>query len=458
MELREKWNVLLGDKAFFRRTALVAVPIVLQQLLMNVLNLVDTLMIGQLGETSIAAVGIANKVFFVFTLLLFGVCSGSCVLESQYWGKRDVHNIRRVQGIALTISVAASLAFLIPAILCPQMIMKIFTNSEPAIKIGAEYLSVVALSYPLTAITQVYVITLRSINQVKSPVIVTLVSICVNVIFNYILIFGKFGAPAMGARGAAIATTIARFAECLILLLIVYIGKGPAASGIREMISIDKKFLKLFFVTATPVILNEFMWGLGVTMYSLVYGRMGDAAMATITITQSIEQVAQVVFMGLGSAAAIILGNELGGNRLKDAERHAKYLIGIQTVFSLVTMVFFYIVRWQIIGMFNVSDDVIQSINLCFIVFILYLPSKVFNLINIVGILRSGGDTKAALILDCTGVWLIGIPMAVLGGMILKQPIHIVYAMVLSEEIYKLIFGYIRYRKKIWCKNLVEGK
>lgn len=458
MEIRKEFNLLKNDKPFFRRTVLVAVPIVLQQLLMNVLNLVDTLMIGQLGETSIAAVGIANKVFFVFTLLLFGICSGSSVLESQFWGKRDVHNIRRMQGIALTLSVLASLFFLVPAILCPQFIMRIFTNSEPAIEIGAQYLRVVALSYPLTAVTQVYVITLRSINQVKAPVVVTLISICVNIFFNYMFIFGKFGAPALEAKGAAIATLIARCAECVILLVIVYIGKGPAASGIKEMASVDKKFLRLFFVTATPVILNEFMWGLGVTMYSLVYGRMGDAAMATITITQSIEQVAQVVFMGLGSAAGIILGNELGSNKLKDAERHAKYFIGVQFILTAFTMVIFYAVRMSIIGLFNVTPEAAQSVNLCFIVFILYLPAKVFNLINIVGILRSGGDTKAALVLDCTGVWCIGIPMAVLGGLILKQPIHIVYAMVLSEEIYKFIFGYNRYRKKKWCKNLVSDK
>lgn len=448
-ELRE-------DKSFLRKVVAISVPIVLQQLLTNLLNLIDTLMIGRLGESTIAAVGLANKVFFVYTLLTFGISSGAAVLQSQFYGKNDIKNIQKVQGIALVLSLSAAVLFTAAAVAIPETVMRIFTNSEEAIRIGASYLRIVGWSYAPTAITAVYTSTLRSTNRVKAPVIITTVSILVNVTFNYILIFGKLGLPALGAPGAAIATVIARFVECSVMLLLVYLKKMPAGAKPGAMLSFDKSFCGTFFKTALPVILNEFMWGLGITMYSLVYGRMGDDAVAAITVTQSIEQVAQVVFMGLANATAIILGNELGAGKLKDAKRHSEGFILIQFAVTIVILIIFIFARMPIIYMFGLSGDVAQLSGMCFGVFMIYLPAKVFNLVNIVGILRSGGDTKAALFLDVMGVWAIGIPMAFLGGIILKQPIYIVYAMVLSEEIFKMVLGIIRYFQKKWLKNIVE--
>lgn len=454
--LKNQIKSLRQDKAFLRKVVAISLPIMLQQLLNNVLNLVDTLMIGQLGESTIAAVGLANKVFFVFSLLTFGVCSGAGVLQSQFWGKRDLNSIRRLQGLALLLCMIGAVLFTAAAGGCPELVMRIFTNSEEAIRIGASYLRVVAWSYAPTAITQVYVGTLRSANQVRLPVAICTVAIFVNIVLNYIFIFGKFGAPALGAQGAALATTIARLIECGVLLLIAYLRKTPAAATPKVMFSFDGAFARRFFKTATPVILNEFMWALGVTIYSLVYGRMGDSATAAITVTQSIEQVAQVMFMGLSSATAIILGNELGAGKLRQAKTHSGNFLFISIVISLLTVLLFVFVRGPIIGLFGLSGEVARLADLCFVVFMFYLPAKVFNFINIVGILRSGGDTKASLFLDCTGVWLIGIPMAFLGGMVLKQPIYIVYAMVLAEEVYKVVLGIVRYAQGKWCRNLVE--
>lgn len=446
---------LKNDRGFFKKVITISIPIVVQQLLNNVLSLVDTLMIGQLGESTIAAVGLANKVFFVYSLLTFGICSGAGVLQSQFWGKKDIRSIQRVQGIALLLCFAAAAFFTIAAIAAPEAVMRIFTNSQSAISIGASYLKIVAWSYLPTAVTLVFVSTMRSCGRVKAPVVISTVAIISNVFLNYVLIFGKFGFPRLDAPGAAIATTIARIIECAALLLIVYATKSPAAASPRALFGF-KTVASLFFKTATPVIFNEFMWGLGVTIYSLVYGRMGDSATAAITVTQSIEQVAQVVFMGLASATAIILGNELGAGKLEDAKRHSGNFIFLQCIFSVLTMLVFAFVRGGLIRLFGLSGEVAQLANLCFIVFMLYLIPKNFNLVNIVGVLRSGGDTKAALLLDCTGVWLIGIPMAFLGGMLLKQPIYTVYAMVLVEEIYKMVLGMIRYLSGKWCRNIVD--
>ena len=384
MNMKQLYRNMLDDKKFIKKAIAIAIPITFQLLLNTTLNFIDILMIGSLGETTIAAVGLANKVFFVFSLLLFGICSGSSILTSQYFGKKDIKSIRRVLGISLVIGLIGSIFFVIPGILCPKLVMNIFTPSTNTIAIGASYLAIVAISYPLTAITNVYTAVLRSINEVRLPVVISLVSIFINIVLNYTLIFGHFGAPALGVQGAALGTLIARIIECLSILTIIYIKNGPAAAKIKELIDFNKEFTKKFFITVTPVIINEFMWGLGVTMYSLVYGRMGDGAVAAITITQNVEQIITVMFQGIGSATAVILGNELGANKLEKADIHAKYLIVMQLVLSLVMGVVCFLIKMPLIRLFSVSEFVALDISKCLIVFIIYLPFKMFNLVNIV--------------------------------------------------------------------------
>ncbi len=458
---------MLKDKAFLSKTFAITIPIALQNLLNNVLNLVDTLMIGRLGETTVAAVGLANKVFFVFTLLMFGVCSGSSILASQYYGKREIVNIKRVLRISLMIGVGASILFVIPGVFFPELVMRIFTPSQEMIKTGATYLAIIAISYPLTAITNCYVAVLRSMNYVKLPVVITTISIAVNVVFNYGLIFGKLGMPELGVAGAAIATLLARIVEVGALLIIVYLHKA-GDNGVGDFVHtkylkakengvafLHRAFVGKYLNTVSPVIANEFMWGLGVTMYSLVYGRMGDAATAAITISGTVEQVALVIFFGICNAAAVILGNEMGADKLDQAEKHAKYYMVLLFGLSIIGAVVVILVKEPVIGIFGMSDTVNLYIRLCIIAFALYTPIRMLNCLIIVAILRSGGDTKAALFLDVSSVWLIGIPMAVLGGLVLQLPVYIVYAMIMIEEIYKFILGMLRYRKKKWLKNIV---
>ncbi|ACD53032.1 MATE family efflux transporter [Clostridium botulinum] len=456
MTITKQLTNIVEDKVFLRKTIAIAIPVTIQALLNTTLNLIDTMMIGQLGETTIAAVGLANKVFFVFTLLLFGIVSGSSILTAQYWGKKDIKNIRKVLGISLIIGLFGAIIFVIPSLICPNIVMRIFTPNESTIGIGVAYLSIVALSYPLTAITNAYISLLRAVNEVKAPVVISLFSILINAILNYTLIFGHFGFPALGVQGAAIGTLIARIIECISVLSIVYLKNGPAAARLKELVAFDKTFIKMFFITVSPVIANEFMWGLGVTIYSLVYGRMGDGAVAAITITQTVEQIAVVIFQGISAATAVILGNELGANKLKKADIHAKYLLILQFIATLVIGVICILTRWPLIHLFTVTEAVAVDISKCLIVFVLYLPFKMFNLVNITGVLRSGGDTKSGLILDTTGVWLIGIPLAYLGGIFLSLPIYWVYVLVLAEEIYKFVLSFKRYKQKKWLKNIVE--
>ena len=447
-------KMMARDGIFLKKAVRIALPVAMQGMLNTIVNLVDTMMIGALGATAIAAVGLANKVFFVFTLLVFGIVSGSGVLAAQYWGNGDIKNIKKVVGLALTLAVAASIAFLVPAVVCPEAVMRIFTASEDAIQVGAGYLTIVALSYPATAVSNTFVAMLRATGRVKAPVVISSCTIFINIFFNYTFIYGNFGAPAMGAAGAALATLMARLAEALSIILVVYLGKAPVAARFKEMFGYSKEFLVQFFSTTSPVIANEFIWGLGTTLYSLAYGRMGNDAVAAITIATTIQDIVTVLFQGLSAATAVIMGNEMGAGKLKRAERYAKNFLILQFIVTILGALFCVAIRWQIIGVYNITPEIAESVSQCIIVFALFMPFKMFNYVMVVGILRSGGDTKMCLLLDCSGVWMIGVPMAFLGGLFFGFPIHIVYAMVMLEEVYKAVFGYWRYKQKKWLRNL----
>jgi len=447
-----------ADKQFLTKTAAIALPVAFQSLLNTVVNMVDTMMIGTLGEVSIAAVGLANKVFFVFSLLIFGISSGASVLGAQFWGNHDVKNIRRVQGLSLLIGLGGSLIFVISGLICPEFVMRIFTDSQESVRVGAIYLAIVCVSYPLTAVTNIHTSLLRSTGVVVAPVVISMITILINVCFNYFLIFGKLGFSAMGVAGAAVATLIARIVECILIMVLVYVRKTALAAKLSELFGYSKSFLREYCRSSLPVVLNEFTWGLGVTMYSLVYGRMidSDSVVAAMTIFETFQNLMQVMVMGLASAAAVVIGNTLGAGDKERAWDEGKKLICLQVLISLVFMVFILLTRNYYAMFYSVSEKVADAVTMLMIVYALYLTSKNVNLMFIVGLFRGGGDTRVGLILDVCGVWVIGVPMAVLGGLVLKLPIWWVYAMVTIEELVKNVVCTWRFKSKKWINNLNE--
>ena len=453
-QLMIRTGEMLRDRRFLKKALMIACPVALQGMLNTVVNMVDTLMIGGLGSSAIAAVGLANKYFFVFSLLVFGIVSGAGILAAQYWGNGDVKSIRKVLGLSILLAAAGALVFVLPGLIWPHQVMRIFTTSESSIELGIKYLRIAVLTYPFIAMTNVYVAMLRAVNKVVYPVVCSCIAIAINVVLNYVLIFGKFGAPQMGVAGAACATLIARCIEVSLVLLYVYGKKLPLACGFKGLFGWSRDFILRFADTSAPVIANEFMWGLGTTLYSLAYGRMGDDAVAAITIATTIQDIFVVLFQGLSAATAVILGNELGAGKIKRAEKYATQFFILQFIITMAADLVMVAGRWQIIGIYTITPQVAMDVNLCLLVFALYMPAKMFNYVNVVGVLRSGGDTKMCLFLDTSGVRIIGVPLAFLGALVWHLPIYLVYALVLSEEIYKMILGYWRYRQKKWLRNL----
>lgn len=449
-------KLLTGDRQFYKTLIRLALPIALQSLIMTTLNLVDTIMVGQLGEVNIAAVALGNQIFFLLSLFLFGVSSGSSVFIAQFWGKKDVLSIRKVLGLSLLSSVMVSGLVMIAILLIPEQILSLFSEDPEVIRIGSEYLRAVCLSYIPTSISFCYASTLRSTGQARLPVIASGIALSINTLLNYILIFGKLGFPAMGARGAAIATVIARLFEVFMILGPVYVQKMTPAASLRELTSFSRDFVSRFFKITTQVILNEVLWSLGVTMYTVAYGRMGTDILAAVNISSAVEKIAFVLFNGMGNACAVMVGNKIGEGDEKTAFLYAKRLALLGPLIGLILGVSVSLSSGLLLSIYNVSEDVYRNAVSILTIFGLMMPIKVFNMINIVGILRSGGDATFSLVIDTTGVWFIAVPLAFIGGLVLQLPLFVVYILINLEEVYKFLLGIRRFLSGKWINNVVK--
>jgi len=297
----------LRDREFVRSMLALAVPVAFQQLITASLNMIDVLMVGQLGETSVAALGLANQIFFLLILFLFGVTSGMSIFTAQYWGKKDVENIRKVLGLCLAISVFVATAFTLAATLIPQRLMSFYTEDQEVIRLGSDYLRIVGLSYIMMAITVSYVSVLRSITMVKMTVLVSVVGLGLKTIIAYVLIFGIGGFPVLGVRGAAIGTAIGWTFECILLIILVYTLRTPLAAHPLSFFKFSRPFAMNILKTSMPAAINEVLWSVGFSSYNAVYARIGTDAIAAVNINATIEELMFVLFIGLGNACAVMV-------------------------------------------------------------------------------------------------------------------------------------------------------
>jgi len=449
-------STLFSDRNFYKSLLRIALPITIQQFITSGISTLDVLMVGQLGETSIAALGLANQVYFLLQLLLFGVSSGSAIFTAQYWGVRDVKNIRRVLGICLFITVPSAVLFTIAAMIFPEVVLRFYTDDPAVIALGSQYLRVVGVSYLLFAISFSYAAILRSTEQVKLPMVVSAMALILNSLLNYALIFGNFGLPAMGVRGAALGTTISRGMEFVVLVFLTYRLKTSAAARLRELLDFNFAFFKRTLHTSMPAAINEVLWALGITTYNSVYAHIGTQSIAAMNIANTIESMAFVVFMALAHGAAIMIGNKIGAGHETVAREYAGRFLKLGVLGALVTGTVVILVRQPILLFYNITPVASQYASNILLIFSLFMWVKVSNLLIFVGILRSGGDTRYALLVEACAIWLVGVPLALTGGFVLRLPVHWVYLMVFSEEFVKLFLVYRRYRTGRWIHNLVR--
>jgi putative MATE family efflux protein len=441
---------------FTRKLLHLSLPIMLQNLLGSSVSFIDTLMIGRIGEDALAAVGLANQMFFLITLFFFGVSSGSAIFIAQYWGAQDIPSLHRTMGISLSINLLGALASSIVSLFFPATVMKIFTSDPLVVERGVQYLVNVGISYLFTAVVMTFSIALRSTGDTRTPLLVSSIALSVNVLLNYLLINGIWIFPRLEVAGAAIATTIARFVDVTVLLIIVYGRKRPVAASLRTMFSFHKPMVARFIVTCTPVILNEVFWSLGMTAYKVAYARMGIDVIAAVNVSEAIQGLFFVALMGIGNATAIMIGNRIGENRIDLAKTYARRCLLIGFFLGLgLGLLLIATARWMPIP-FGLNDSLRTMTTHALIALGAVLSPKAVNMVSIVGILRSGGDTRFSLFAEMGGVWLIGVPLAFIGGLVLDLPLFAVYLLVALEEVFKLVVSVTRIRSGKWINRLTN--
>ena len=364
------------DKAFFKTMLMLAIPITLQSFITSSLNFVDTMMVGSLQETAISAVGLANQYMFIYTLCMMGINAGANVYMAQMWGKRDIKGIKTFLGVDLTVGMIASCLFGGLAFFGPELIMKIMTPDAEVIGLGAKYLRIVAASCLFMNLTQAYSTALRSTEQTKLPMYASLVGVGLNIILNWIFIFGKLGAPAMGVEGAALATMLSRLIEMLFIVSIVYMSKNKIAAKIKEMFNYNLGVMGAYFKTSWSVIVNELIFSVGTAAYSVAYAQISTNASATMQICQTIINMFFIFLTGVGTASAIMIGNKVGAGEEKRAKEYANHVAALTPLIGIILGVLMWIFAPVVSGWFDIQPETYEAAVMVLRIMAVFMPLR----------------------------------------------------------------------------------
>ena len=343
------------------------------------------------------------------------------------------------------------------ALVLPVPLMSFFSKDPEVVRMGSGYLRIVGFSFASSAVSFSFMTNLRSMGFVSVPLVCSTVAVSLNICFNFVLIFGKLGFPALGVTGAAIATCTAKIVESLVMVGIIYGKKYPLAATFKEMFGFHRNFLNKVLATCWPVFLNELFWVTGISLYKLVYARIGTEAIAAANIVFTIEEFMFIPFFGIFHGGSIIIGNSIGAGREKTAYSCGQYLFMAQFMMAVGAGALMISGREFILSFYNISQVTYENAYYLMLVAGGVFWAKTTNFTNIVSILRGGGDTRFGLFLDLTGVWCVGVPMAFFAAFYLGLPVYWVMGLIALEELFKLGVGIPRFLSKKWIRNLVTA-
>ena len=446
------------NKKFYKTLITLCIPIIIQNLLSNLINMVDTIMVGGLGEISVASIGIANQYFFLYNMALSGIIGGASLFIAQFYGKNDKLNIRKITGLSVISALMIGITFMIVAFFSPKFIIYFFSKDLDVIKVATNYFSIIGFCYLIIAISNVFSMGSRSIRNPKLGMICSTISLFINIILNYVFIFGKLGMPALGASGAAIATVIARIIELILLVSYIYFIKDDyeLRFTFKDIKLINKDLLKAYISKTTPTFLNDTLWAFGTVLYAVAYSKAGTSAIAASQIASSTGNFFIVTAVCVAIGSSIMIGNELGADNIKKAIHYSKKFAILVTLVGAIFGLLLIISIPGLIKLFSVSDQLMPDIKKIFVIMGILMALKTFNTFIIIGVLRSGGDTKYALFLEMGCMWIVSLPLTFFAAY-KGLPIYILVGLTYTEEVVKFIFGVPRAISKKWAQNLVKN-
>lgn len=447
---------LTRDSSFYKSIFSISLPIATQNLITFAISMVDTIMLGRLGEISLSASAIGNNIFFILAVIIFGVGSASSVMGAQYFGKKDIKSIHKIMAIMYRICLLLAIFFTFISFFFSKQLISIFTDDKLVIVEGATYLRIISLGYILYALTSCTITILRSVKTIKISLLVYSVALVVNIFLNWVLIFGNLGFPALGVAGAAIATVLSRCSEILVILIFMSKFESKIKFKFKHLKLLDKVMFKDFIKVSTPIILNEFFWAIGSSMICIIVARMGTNVVAANSINNVVNQFATLFIHGLSSASSVIIGNTVGEGDKKKVMEYANTICVLSIFMGILAGLTIYFLRPIAVNLYNISDD--TKTIACEIMIATSIVS-IFRALSaniLMGILRGGGDNRFVFWLEMSFLWFIAIPLGFIAAFVLKLPIVLVFLIIRSDEILKSFIGAFRVIKGKWIHDVTR--
>ena len=454
MEVNLNLNLNIDkNKEFYKTIAAITIPIALQNIISYSVNLMDTVMLGRLGEVALSATSLANQIFFMFTLLIFGIGGGAVVLCSQYWGSKNILNIQKITTIVLKIAFTVSLVFALVLLIFPKEIMTVFTSDTQVIKAGTSYLRVLSISYLFYGLTSTFLVILRSVETVNICLKIYILSFIVNVIFNYIFIFGKLGVTPLGVTGAAVGTLIARMVEFLVIILYMLKYETKIIYRPHMLKFKDKTLLKEMLKYGMPVVYNELLWGIGISIHAVILGHLSSSVVAANSIYNVIYQMSTSFILGVANASSVVMGKTIGSGDKDEAINIKNKLLFIYLILGITTASVLLLIKSPVISLYNIEDTTKTLANNLMYIYAFHILFQAFTSPIIAGILRGGGDTKFAAVIDVIFLWLL-LPLGFVAAFKFNITPILVLLLLRFETPIKSVFCLWRLRNDKWINIL----
>ena len=428
-----------------------ALPIALQQFMTALVGACDAIMLGKLSQDAMSAVSLATQVTFVFNLFMFAFMAGENMFVAQYYGKGDYTGISQVFSLVTKICGCIAVVFLAGTLFFPEQLMRILTNEETLIVLGSEYLRVIGISYVFSGIAQTFLAIMKNCGAVNMSTLINGVMVILNIALNAVFIFGLFGFPKMGIKGAALATVLATVMQFLWSVGYVLCRIRAVKFSLR---SCEKKLFGRFWQKAVPLLINNLAWGIGFSMYSVIMGHLGTDAVAANGIANISKNLVVCFCLGLGTAGSIIVGNRLGADRLQEAKEAGVTLTRSAIIAGIVSGLVLVALSPFITKMVDLTPTARGYLQKMLLISSYYIAGKSVNCMTIGGIFAAGGDSKFGMLCDSVTLWCIIVPLGCICAFILKLPVMVVYFVLNLDEIIKLPVVYKHYKKYKWIKNL----
>ncbi len=445
----------MRNDPFYKQICKLMIPIMLQNLLNAAVNSVDVVMLNFVGESAIAAVSLASQYANVLFMVFYGLGTGATMLCAQYFGKGDIRAVETVQGIALRFSMGFAALFALVAVAVPEFMMGIFTNDPELIRLGAGYLRILSVSYLCWGIIEVYLSVLRSVGRVAIGTILNTVAVGLNVILNAVFIFGLFGAPRLGVIGVAIATSASRVVE-LALCFVVSRRSQNIKLKFSTLFVRNKLLMADFVRLSLPALLNDVVWGVGFSMYSVILGHLSAEAVAANSFANVVRNFGSVLCFGQANAGGILLGQTIGENRLEEAKKGAKKVLNLTIIGGVLGGLVILGIRPLVLQYADLSATAMGYLSVMLLINSYYIIGGAVNTTLIAGVFRAGGDSRFGLICDILDMWVYAVPLGFLAAFVLELPVVWVYFLLCTDEFVKWPWVIKHYRSGKWLKNITR--